>query len=102
MTATKTRPRWGGLVAPEPRHIDFVRRTVSVEETIVEISRMDSPTASTHRHPARVAGPKKGRRTCLGARVSCLTRTRTDLGGGVTAGTSRTAVWPCQPHRAMA
>jgi integrase len=36
--------RWGELVALRPRHIDFLRRTITVQETIVEVSRKDSPT----------------------------------------------------------
>ena len=44
MTAIETGLRWGELVALRPRHIDFLRRTIVVEETIVEVSRKDSPT----------------------------------------------------------
>src|SRR5665647_3492232 len=44
MTAIETGLRWGELVALRPRHIDFLRRTITVEETIVEVSRKDSPT----------------------------------------------------------
>ena len=44
MTAIETGLPWGELVALRPRHIDFARRTITVEETIVEISRKDSPT----------------------------------------------------------
>src|SRR5665647_3492231 len=36
MTAIETGLRWGELVALRPRHIDFLRRTITVEETIVE------------------------------------------------------------------
>lgn len=36
--------RWGELIALRPRHIDFLRRTVTVEETIVEVSTKVSPT----------------------------------------------------------
>jgi len=46
MTAIETGLRWGELVALKPRHIDFLRRTVTVEETIVEVSRKDSPTGN--------------------------------------------------------
>jgi len=31
--------RWGELIALQPRHIDFLRRTVIVKETIVEVSK---------------------------------------------------------------
>jgi integrase len=44
MTAIETGLRWGELIALRPRHVDFARRTITVEETIVEISRRDSPT----------------------------------------------------------
>ncbi len=44
MTDIETGLRWGELVALRPRHIDFLRRTITVEETIVEVSRKDSPT----------------------------------------------------------
>jgi integrase len=36
--------RWGELVALKPRHIDFLRRSLTVEETIVEVSKKHSPT----------------------------------------------------------
>lgn len=36
--------RWGELVALRPRHVDSLRRSITVEETIVEVSRKDSPT----------------------------------------------------------
>jgi len=39
MTAIETGLRWGELVALRPRHVDFLRRTIVVEETIVEVSR---------------------------------------------------------------
>jgi integrase len=44
MTDIETGLRWGELVALRPRHIDFLRRTITVEETIVEVSKKDSPT----------------------------------------------------------
>jgi integrase len=43
-TFIETGMRWGELVALRPRHIDFLRRTLTVEETIVEISKTHSPT----------------------------------------------------------
>jgi integrase len=36
--------RWGELIALRPRHIDFLRRTITVEDTIVEVSKKLSPT----------------------------------------------------------
>ena len=41
-TAIETGMRWGELIALRPRHIDFLRRTVTVEETIVEVSKKHS------------------------------------------------------------
>jgi integrase len=43
-TAIETGMRWGELIALRPRHIDFLRRTVTVEVTIVEVSRKHSGT----------------------------------------------------------
>jgi len=43
-TFIETGMRWGELIALRPRHIDFLRRTLTVEETIVEISKTHSPT----------------------------------------------------------
>jgi hypothetical protein len=44
LTDIEPRQHWGKLRAPQPRHINFLRRALTVEETIVEISRKDSPT----------------------------------------------------------
>jgi integrase len=44
LTDIETGMRWGELIALRPRHIDFLRRTLRVEETIVEGSRKVSPT----------------------------------------------------------
>lgn len=44
LTGIETGMRWGELVALRPRHVNFLRRTITVEETIVEVSRKDSPT----------------------------------------------------------
>jgi integrase len=43
-TFIETGMRWGELNALRPRHIDFLRRTLTVEETIVETSKKHSPT----------------------------------------------------------
>jgi integrase len=43
LSEIETGLRWGELIALRPRHIDFLRRTITVEETIVEISRKVSP-----------------------------------------------------------
>jgi integrase len=44
LTDIETGLRWGELVALRPRHIDWLRRTITVSETIVEVSRKHSPT----------------------------------------------------------
>jgi len=43
-TDIETGLRWGELIALRPRHLDLVRGAVSVEQTIVEVSRKHSPT----------------------------------------------------------
>jgi integrase len=42
-TAISTGLRWGELIALKPRHLDLIKRTLSVEETIVEVSIKNSP-----------------------------------------------------------
>ena len=42
-TAIETGLRWGELIALRPRHIDFLRRTLTVEETIVEVPLRAAP-----------------------------------------------------------
>lgn len=44
MTAIETGLRWGELVALRPRHIDTNSCTITVQDTIVEVSAKDSPT----------------------------------------------------------
>ena len=43
-TFIETGMRWGEVIALRPRHIDFLRRMVSVEDTIVETSKKNSPS----------------------------------------------------------
>jgi integrase len=40
--------RWGELIALRPRHIDFLRKSVTVEETIIEVSTKHSPTGQRY------------------------------------------------------
>ena len=42
-TAIETGMRWGELIALKPRHVDFLRRTITVEETIMEVSKRELP-----------------------------------------------------------
>jgi integrase len=39
LTEIETGLRWGELIALRPWHVDFLRRTITVEETIVEVSK---------------------------------------------------------------
>jgi integrase len=43
-TAINTGLRWGELIALKPRHLDLIKRTLTVEETVVEVSTKNSPT----------------------------------------------------------
>jgi integrase len=43
-TAINTGLRWGELIALKPRHLDLIKHTLNVEETIVEVSIKNSPT----------------------------------------------------------
>jgi len=43
-TAINTGLRWGELIALKPRHLDLGTGRLTVEETIVEVSRKNSPT----------------------------------------------------------
>jgi integrase len=44
LTDIETGMRWGELVALRPRHVDFLRRLIAIEETVVEVSKKNSPT----------------------------------------------------------
>jgi len=47
-TLIETGLRWGELIALKPRHIDFLRRSITIEETIVEVSKKHSPTGQRY------------------------------------------------------
>jgi integrase len=47
-TAIETGMRWGELIALKPRHVDFLRRTVTVQDTILEVSKKHSPTGQRY------------------------------------------------------
>lgn len=47
-TAIETGMRWGELIALKPRHVDFLRRTITVEDTIIEVSKKHSPTGERY------------------------------------------------------
>jgi len=44
LTAVETGMRWGELVAVRPRHVDWLRRSITVQETVVETASKHSPT----------------------------------------------------------
>ncbi len=47
-TAIETGMRWGELIALRPRHIDFLTKSLTVEETVIEVSRQHSPTGERY------------------------------------------------------
>jgi hypothetical protein len=48
-TAIETGMRWGELIAQKPRHVDFLRKTITVADTIMEVSRRhSSPTGERY------------------------------------------------------
>ena len=109
LTAIETGLRWGELIALRPRHIDFLRRTVSVEETIVEVSKKNSPTGErmiVKPYPKddepRVIRVSQDLLDVLAARIQYLGLGREDLlfpstetagGKPVSRNTFRTRVW---------
>lgn len=46
-TAIETGMRWGELIALRPRHVNFLRKSLTVEETIIEVSKKYSPTGES-------------------------------------------------------
>ncbi len=77
-TAIETGMRWGELIALRPRHIDFLTKTVTVEETIVEVSRRHSPTGErfvSKAYPKDTTSPEPSASTTTGSRRSrCTSR----------------------------
>ena len=47
-TAINTGLRWGELIALKPRHLDLTTGRLTVEETIVEVSKKNSPTGQRY------------------------------------------------------
>lgn len=45
-TAINTGLRWGELIALKPRQLDLIKRTLTVEETVVEVSIKNLPTGA--------------------------------------------------------
>ena len=48
LVAIETGMRWGELAALRPRHLDLPARRIRVEETIVEVSKKDSPNGERY------------------------------------------------------
>lgn len=109
LTEIETGLRWGELIALRPRHIDFLRRTITVEETIVEVSKKVSPTGQrmiVKPYPKddepRVLTVSQDLLDVLAARIQSLDLSRDDLlfpstetsgGRPLSRNTFRTRVW---------
>lgn len=105
-TAIETGIRWGELIALKPRHIDFARQTITVTDTIMEVSKKHSPTGQ--RYVAKPYPKDNEARTfavgqewldAVGEHIALHELDRDDLLFATTAGTPisrntfRTGVW---------
>jgi len=86
LTAIETGMRWGELAALRPRHLDLPSRVLRIEETIVEVSRKDSPTGARYLVKAypkddqpRTIGISGQLAEVLAARIKDLALAPTDL-----------------------
>lgn len=109
LTEIETGLRWGELIALRPRHVDFLRRTITVEETIVEVSRKVSPTGERFvvkpypkDNEPRVVGVRAPLVEVLSRQMDRLGLTRDDLlfpssevtgGNPLSRNTFRTRYW---------
>jgi integrase len=109
MTDIETGLRWGELIALRPRHIDFLNKTISVEQTIVEVSSKHSPTGErmivkdypkddeyrTLRVSARLLEVISARSKQLKLGQDDLLFPSTEIAGGkpISRNTFRTKVW---------
>lgn len=109
LTEIETGLRWGELVALRPRHIDFLRRLITVEETIVEVSKRYSPTGERmivkpypKNDEPRTLTVSPQLLEVLAARIDSLSLCRDDLlfpstetagGRPISRNTFRTRVW---------
>jgi integrase len=109
LTAIETGLRWGELIALRPRHVDFLRRLITIEETIVEVSKRHSPTGErmlVKPYPkddeARTLRVSPALIEVLAARIDALGFGRDDLlfpsvetagGSPMSRNTFRTKVW---------
>jgi integrase len=98
--------RWGEVIALRPRHIDFLRRMVSVEDTIVETSKKNSPSGErflVKRYPKNNEPRTFGVRQAWLDEVATHIRTKsiarndllftTRVGNPISRNTFRTQVW---------
>ena len=109
LTAIETGLRWGELIALRPRHVDFLRRLIAVQETIVEVSKRHSPTGERmivkpypKDNEERTVRISPALAETLAARISTLDLGRDDLlfpsveeagGAPMSRNTFRTRVW---------
>ena len=109
LTAIETGLRWGELIALRPRHVDFLRRLLTVEETIVEVSKTLSPTGERmivkfypKDNEPRTIRVSPALLDVLAARIDLLSLGRDDLffpsvektdGNPMSRNTFRTRVW---------
>lgn len=105
LTEIETGLRWGELVALRPRHVDFLRRTITVEDTIVEVSKKISPTGErmiVKPYPKDDESVGQDLLDVLAARIQALDLSRDDLlfpstetsgGRPLSRNTFRTRVW---------
>ena len=109
VTDIETGLRWGELIALRPRHIDFLRRTVTIHETVVEVSKKHSPTGQRmifkpypKNNKPRVLGVRQELIDTLAARIVRLGLARDDLlfpsndlagGNPLSRNTFRTRIW---------
>ena len=105
-TAIETGLRWGELAALRPKHVDFLRRTLTVAETIVEVSKKNSPTGELmfvkpypKNNTPRTIGLRPELVDKLAAHITDRGIGRTDLlfataaGTPISRNTYRTRVW---------
>jgi integrase len=105
-TAMETGMRWGELIALRPRHIDFLRRQLTVEETIIEVSKRHSPTSARmivkpypKDNEARTFGVREQWLDAIAEHISSRSLGRDELLFGTEAGTPisrntfRTRIW---------
>jgi integrase len=109
VTEIETGLRWGELIALRPRHVDFLRRTITVEETIVEVPKTISPTGERmilkpypKDNEPRTLGVRQTLLDELAARITALgllcddlffPSTETAGGNPLSRNTFRTRVW---------